>query len=107
METFGTWEVNILSKRATAVTFYPFSCSRDDTVGENTPASDQDHQTWKERFQSDEKTLREPVLGDLLVLHAQRLHDLPLVFSGPCFGCSFALLSLRLVLDYHLGKQFG
>ena len=45
VETFGTWEVNILSKRATAVTFYPFSCSRDDTVGGNAPASDRDHQT--------------------------------------------------------------
>ena len=61
----------------------------------------------KKDFKSDEKTLREPVLGNLLVLHAQRLHDLPLVFSGPCFGRSFALLSLRLVLDNHLGKQLG
>ena len=61
----------------------------------------------KKDFKSDEKTLREPVLGDLLVLHAQRLHDLPLVFSRPCFGCSFALLSLRFVLDDHLGKQLG
>ena len=103
METFDTWEINILSKRA-AVTFYPFSCSRDDRVGGNAPTSDRDHQTWRD-LKSDKRTLREAVLCNLLVLHAQGLHDLPLIFSRPCFGRSFALLSLRLVLDYHLEKQ--
>ena len=44
VETFSTWKINISSRRADR-RFYPFSCSRDDTVGENALASGQDHQT--------------------------------------------------------------
>ena len=42
------------------------------------------------------------LLGDLLVFHAQGLHDLPLIFPGSSFGGSFTLLALGLVLDNHL-----
>ena len=46
------------------------------------------------------------LLGNLLVLHAQGLHDLPLIFPRSSFGGSFTLLALGLVLDDHLcGKK--
>ena len=84
----GGGQINI-----SAETFYPFSCNRDDTVGENAPASGQYHQTLTDHILGcDRKSLQ--VLGNLLVLHAQRLHDLPLVFSRTSLGCSFTLLSL-------------
>ena len=49
--------------------------------------------------------LTEILLGNLLVLHAQGLHDLPLILPRSSFGGSLTLLALGLVLDDHLGGK--